>query len=435
MTLKLDATWNLDPFPAGDQQSVAYALVDITQDLSTPAAGADGQAAPISLSGGGAPLNLSLVLDTSGSMGGAKLQNLKGAVKWVINHLDPQDTISITLFDEEVTPLTPSIRVADAQGLLERVDAIREANGTAMSKGLQVGLDEALKGQTPGSVSRIIVLTDGQTWGDADQCKDLARQAGAAGIPITALGVGAEEDWSIDLLDDLAAESGGLSGYIAKPEEIADAFKGTVQAMQQTTARNLRISVHPASGVAIRTLYRVAPVISLLWSPQSGNQNGQPAEINLPLGDMQSDAPQTLLFELLVPPRRPGQYRLARVLLNYELTGGSQAGTSVALDLAVDFAAGVRRGPGNPRVMNSVEKATAFKLQTRALQASMEGDVANATRKLRAAATRLLNMGEAELADEAENQARLLESQGQMSPAGTKKLAFETRKLSVGSDQ
>ena len=37
---------------------------------------------------------------------------------------------------------------------------------------------------------------------------------------------------------------------------------------------------------------------------------------------------------------------------------------------------GVQPSPGNPRVMNSVEKATTFKLQTRALQASMAGDVA-----------------------------------------------------------
>ena len=85
--------------------------------------------------------------------------------------------------------------------------------------------------------------------------------------------------------------------------------------------------------------------------------------------------------------------------------------------------------------MNSVEKATAFKLQTRALQASMVGDVAGATRNLRAAATRLLNMGETELAGAAENEARLLESKGQMSPAGTKKLAFETRKLAVAETE
>jgi Ca-activated chloride channel family protein len=81
--------------------------------------------------------------------------------------------------------------------------------------------------------------------------------------------------------------------------------------------------------------------------------------------------------------------------------------------------------------MNIVERATTFKLQTRALQASMAGDVAGATRNLRAVATRLLNMGEAELAEAAEQEALALEQGNQMSAAGTKRLAFETRKLSL----
>jgi len=59
----------------------------------------------------------------------------------------------------------------------------------------------------------------------------------------------------------------------------------------------------------------------------------------------------------------------------------------------------------------------------------MAGDVAAATRNLRAVATRLLNMGETELAEAAEKEARSLEQQGHMTPAGTKKLAFDTRRL------
>ncbi len=80
--------------------------------------------------------------------------------------------------------------------------------------------------------------------------------------------------------------------------------------------------------------------------------------------------------------------------------------------------------------MNIVEKATTFKLQTRALNASMMGDVEGATRNLRAVATRLLNMGETDLAEAAEQEAQLMETRGQMSAAGTKKLAFDTRRLS-----
>jgi Ca-activated chloride channel family protein len=238
----------------------------------------------------------------------------------------------------------------------------------------------------------------------------------------------------------MAAESGGLTGYIARPEEIAAAFEGTILAMQQTVARNLRLRTNPAAGVAVRAVYRVAPIISKLWPAQGfADEGSQPepqagAELSLPLGDMEAQSAQTILFELLLPPRKPGQYRLARLLLNYVSIDSSGQGEAL-LDLTATFAPGVKRGPGNPRVMNSVEKATTFKLQTRALQASMLGDVANATRNLRAAATRLLNMGETDLAEAAEVEAQKLESGERVSAAGTRKLAFDTRKLAIAETE
>jgi Ca-activated chloride channel family protein len=410
-----------------DQPSLAYLLVDIAEENvgSTPAQ---------ARRNGSAPLNLSLVLDTSGSMAGAKLQNLKKAVAWVIDHLSDQDSIAITLFSDEVQPLVSTTTAQDRKTLQDKVQAIRESGGTTMSKGLEVGLDEVKNGpQSPGTVSRIVLLTDGQTWGDADQCKELAAQAGAAGIPITALGVGAEEDWSIELLDAIAAESGGNVDYIAKPEEISPAFERALRNMQSTATRNLRFTINPSTGVSVRAVYRVAPILAKLWPAEGPEDAAQPnsMSLTLPLGDMPRQGGQSVLFEVMLAPRKPGQYRLAQLLLQYEASGPSAGSDQVTLDLTVAFAAGAGKGPGNPRVMNSVEKATTFKLQTRALQASMAGDVGAATRNLRAAATRLLNMGETELADAAEQEAQKLESEGKMSAAGTKKLTFETRKLAV----
>ena len=204
------------------------------------------------------------------------------------------------------------------------------------------------------------------------------------GIPITALGVGAEEDWSIELLDDMAQQSGGQSGYIARPEEISAAFEGTVLAMRQTVARNLRFTLTPSRGVGVRAAYRVAPVISKLWPGVGASESESPGEsLTLPLGDNEAGSGQALLFEMMLPPRKPGQYRLAHAVLDYETTTASDAQAATqsaryALDLVANFSLSARRGPGNPRVMNSVEKATTFKLQTRALQASEAGDVAAA---------------------------------------------------------
>jgi len=423
--LSLQVTWGHDPLPALEQDSLAYFLVDVTTDHRPPTT--DYQQAP---------LNLSLVLDTSGSMAGEKLLNLKKAVGWVIDHLSAKDTLAITLFDDEVHPLVEGGPVTDRKALHDKVEAINEAGGTAMSKGLNVGLQEAIKGRNPGAVSRIIVLTDGQTWGDADRCKDLAQMAGAAGIPVTALGVGAEEDWSIDLLDAIASASGGHSDYIARPEEISTTFEKALRAMQAVAYRDVKLTASLSTGIEVRAAYRVTPILSKLWPPDSSptGQATSTSQVTLLLGDVDATGTQSLLFEVVVPPRKPGQYRLARLLLEYETAaspgvGSSASKKSTELDLTVQFAAGAAPGPGDPRVMNSVEKATTFKLQTRALQASMAGDVAAATRNLRAVATRLLNMGETELAEAAEKEARSLEQQGHMTPAGTKKLAFDTRRL------
>ena len=422
--LTLQATWSHDPLPALEQDSLAYLLVDVTTVTDNRPPTTDHQPQ--------APLNLSLVLDTSGSMAGEKLQNLKKAVGWVIDRLSAQDALAITLFDDEVHPLVASGPVTDRKALHDKIEEINEAGGTAMSSGLNVGLQEAIKGRDPGSVSRIILLTDGQTWGDADKCKDLAVMAGAAGIPVTALGVGAEEDWSIELLDAMASASGGHSDYIARPEDISTTFEQTLRAMQATTYKDLKLTATLSTGLQVRAAYRVTPVLSRIWPPVEGtaNSNGKDGQaaspLTLLLGDLESGGAQSLLFELVVPARKPGTYRLARLLLEYET---AQAHGDAALDLTVAFAGGAATGPGDPRVMNSVEKATTFKLQTRALQASMAGDVAAATRNLRAVATRLLNMGETELAEAAEKEAQALEQDGHMTPAGTKKLAFDTRRL------
>ena len=84
--------------------------------------------------------------------------------------------------------------------------------------------------------------------------------------------------------------------------------------------------------------------------------------------------------------------------------------------------------------MNTVEKVTAFKLQTRALSEAEAGNVAGATQKLRAAATRLLDMGEVELAESMQQSADTLEQGGQISAADQKHLKYATRRLTQRLD-
>jgi Ca-activated chloride channel homolog len=88
----------------------------------------------------------------------------------------------------------------------------------------------------------------------------------------------------------------------------------------------------------------------------------------------------------------------------------------------------------NAPVMNIVEKISAFKLQTRALQDLQAGDVAGATQKLQSAVTRLLNQGEADLAQTMQQEISNLQQSGQLSSEGQKTMKFGTRKTVRLSD-
>jgi len=286
-----------------------------------------------------------------------------------------------------------------------------------------MGLAELDKALAADRVSRMLLLTDGQTFGDEEACKRLGAQAGNRGIVVNALGLG--DDWNEDLLDDVAEASGGKADFIDSPDKILDFFRQAVQSMQDTVVQNAQMVMRLANGVTPRQIWQVLPMISNLgYKPLSDR------DVQVTLGELEKGQARSLLVELLISPRPAGRYRIAQVEVDYDVPGLKLVGEKAKSDILLDFTADVALAKQHDaEVMNIVEKVTAFKLQTRALEDAKMGDVAGASQKLRAAATRLLEMGEQDLAEAALAEAQNLEKSGQMSAYGTKKLRYETRKL------
>jgi Ca-activated chloride channel family protein len=403
-TVTLTCTWGRAPLPASASPQAAYLLVEA-------------QAAAASVA---VPLNFCLVLDRSGSMQGAKLAAMKDATKRVIDTLTPQDVVAIVLFDDTVQILTPATPAADKDALKAQIDSIDEAGGTAMSGGLQAGQAELRKNSAPDRVSALLLLTDGQTWGDEDRCRALAKELGQEQVRVTALGLGAE--WNEKLLDELAESTGGMSDYIADPAQITGFFQRAVRAAQGTVAQDARLLLRLARDVTPRAVYRTTPVIANLGYQPIG-QN----EIAVRIGNLEASEPAAVVIDLMVPSRAAGSFRIAQAELHYTPLGGSEQ--IVKQDVLLDFSADASAPAFDPRVMNLVEKVTAFKLQTRALSEAEAGNVSGATQKLRAAATRLLDLGELELAQKAQAQAEQLEQGQGMTAETQKELRYATRRL------
>jgi Ca-activated chloride channel family protein len=398
-------------FPSTGGQQLAYVLIEAMPT---------GAVASVQM-----PLNFGLVLDHSGSMSGAKLDNLKEAAKLAIDHMGPQDLTSIVIFDDKVKVVAPSQPVTDQGGLKRQIAGIRDGGGTEMSRGMRKGLEELRKGLGPDRVSRMLLLTDGETFGDEDACRSLAAEAGGESIAIAALGLG--EEWNEQLLDDIAEASGGSSDFIpaGEAEVILSTFEKHVRTAQATVVQNAEMVLRLVGGVMPRAVWRVTPMIVKLSHRALSDR-----DVQVTLGDMDRDQGQSVLVEMLVPPRQPGSYRIAQAEVNYDLAATGAVGEKAKADVILSFTDDPAQAmQANPHVMNIIEKVTAHKLQTKALDEAAVGNIAGATQKLRAAATRLLEMGEDELAQTAMDEAKRLERGEGLSARGTKKLRYETRKL------
>ncbi len=353
-------------------------------------------------------------------MQGPKLAAMKDATKRVIDTLTPQDVVAIVLFDDTVQVLAPAAPAANKDALKALVDSIEEAGGTAMSGGLRAGQAELQRHAAADRVGALLLLTDGQTWGDEDACRAIAQELAQAGVRITALGLGAE--WNEKLLDDLADATGGSSDYVADPAQIAGFFQRAVRAAQGTVAQDARLLLRLARDVTPRAVHRALPVIANLGYQPIG-QN----EVAVRIGNLEAGETASLVLDLMVPPRAAGSFRIAQAELHYTPLGGGEQ--LVKQDVLLEFSADAGAPQYDPRVMNLVEKVTAFKLQTRALSEAEVGNVAGATQKLRAAATRLLDLGELELAQKAQQQADQLEQGQAISAESQKELRYATRRL------
>jgi Ca-activated chloride channel family protein len=237
------------------------------------------------------------------------------------------------------------------------------------------------------------------------------------------LGLG--DDWNEELLDEIAEASGGVADFIDSPDKIVQFFEQAVQSMQDTVVQNAQMILRLANGVSPRQVWQVLPMISNL-----GYQPLSDRDVQVGLGELEKGHPRSLLVELLVGPRPAGRYRVAQTEVSYDVPGLKLSGEKVKADILLDFTGDVALAKEyDAEVMNIVEKVTAFKLQTRALEEAKMGNVAGASQALRAAATRLLEIGEEDLAESALEEADNLEKSGQMSSYGTKKLRYQTRKL------
>ncbi len=164
------------------------------------------------------PKDILLVLDHSGSMDGEKFQQAQEALRYVLQHLNPEDRFNIVTFSTGVESYARNLRPAEeANEAIAWVNSLSAVGSTDINRALL----EAAALTDRERPTYLIFLTDGMpTEGETDSQRILDNLVSAAprNLRLFAFGVGYDVDTF--LLDSLAQDHHGASTYIQPGEQL-----------------------------------------------------------------------------------------------------------------------------------------------------------------------------------------------------------------------
>jgi len=253
-----------------------------------------------------ARLNLSVVLDRSGSMAAeGKIQNAKAALRALIDQLDSNDIVSLVIYDDVVEILRPAGRVGNRDVLRRLVDEVSPRGWTNLGGGMMEGFEQVERFAKKGYVNRVVLLSDGlanQGVTDPSALSRIARDHRRHSISFTTMGVGLE--YNENLMVSLSENGGGNYYFIESARNLASVLRNEFQRMSCVLAQNAWIELTLGRGV------RVLDVVGCEHSEDGGRYV-------IAVGDLYANDRREFTVELDIP-EGVGTMTVARGSLCYD---------------------------------------------------------------------------------------------------------------------
>ena len=310
-----------------------------------------------------APTSLAVVLDTSGSMGGEKIDEAKRSVLRLIAEMHDDDEIAVVRYSDTSELVQPLARVGSVRSALSaKIRELDAAGGTNIPGGLSHGLralDEAARGR----VRRIVLVSDGLDNTRA-QAETLARTSFSSGITVSSLGIGLDFDESY--MGSLAQNGHGNFGFVKDGASLATFLHRELQETAGTTIENTRVRLQLPAGMQFVSATGADVV-----------QNG--SEIELAMGSLFAGDERRVVVELSAAAfTNVGTFDVDTQASWTQVGGGQTTVRAPRLTIvAASDASEVDRGKDGA-VLASATSVVASRRQVEAANAYAQGDVRRA---------------------------------------------------------
>jgi len=193
------------------------------------------------------PAHLVFLVDTSGSMASDdKLPLAKEAIKIAVKNLNENDTVAIVTYAGSTRDLLAPTPATDVKRIHAALDTLQAGGGTSMGTGMDLAYRHAVKKAAGGVVSRVVVLTDG----DTNIGPNLSPQAMlesihkyvAEGVTLTTVGFGMG-NYRDDLMEKLADKGNGNCFYVDSYKEARKVFETQLTGTLEVIAKDVKLQV------------------------------------------------------------------------------------------------------------------------------------------------------------------------------------------------
>jgi Ca-activated chloride channel homolog len=323
------------------------------------------------------PLNVSLVLDRSGSMAGDKFELARQAAHKALQLLGADDRFSLVVYDTEIDIVTGSTHAtADARRIArDRLAEVEPRGSTNLCGGWLRGCEQVGQGLTRDTIGRCLLLTDGLAnvgITDGEQLRHHARELRSRGVATSTFGIGA--DFDERLLQGMADASGGHFYYLQRAAQIPDLLASEMGEALEVVARDSTLDVRAPDGVTVEPVNRL-------------QVHRDDATTSIVLDDLVSGQEIEVVLAFTFPSGREGHRQEVTLSL------GDRDGALEPSEHTVVWTYASHdendRQPRNVAVDRAVAAQYAGRARTEALDRNREGDLEGARQALQATANRI----------------------------------------------
>ncbi len=276
-------------------------------------------------------VDMVVVLDRSGSMGGQKINDAKTAILQLMDSLSDKDRFALVIYSDQVNRVSPLMYLTpgNKENLAGLVRNVFASGSTNLGGGMQEGIQVLAEAGRVGNLGRVILISDGlanQGITDPAALAQMAASASRKEYTVSTVGVGS--DFNEQLMTSIADHGTGNYHYLDDAARFAEVFQKEFMSARVAAATGVEIHLPLPAGVT---------VVSASGYPI--DLRGQVAVIRP--GDLLSGAARTLYLTLKVPAAANATYDFQGIRLAY-LNQGALYSVSLDKPLTVAVAADER---------------------------------------------------------------------------------------------